>query len=47
MSNFFKFFKVLSIIANVAIIGGLIKDTYEKVSFRRDRNLTNLENDEV
>lgn len=39
-----KILRVLSIIANVAIISGLIKDTFEKVNFRREKTTaTDLE----
>ena len=39
-------FKILSVMANIAIITGLVRDTYHKVASKK-ASTTNIENDEV
>ena len=41
-----KLFNVLAIIANIAIVAGLVKDTYTRLTPKRENTVTNLEDDE-
>ncbi len=39
---------LLGIIANIAIVSGLVKDTADRIgSMRRKKTVTNIDNDEV
>lgn len=43
-----RILNLLGIIANIAIVSGLVKDTADKIgSMRRKNTVTNSENDEV
>jgi hypothetical protein len=41
-----RLFNALAIIANIAIVVGLVKDTYGRLATKRDISETNLEDDE-
>ena len=42
-----KVFNALAIFANIAIVIGLVKDTYDRLATKREETVTDLENDEV
>ena len=43
-----RILNLLGIIANIAIVSGLVKDTADKIgSMRRKNTVTNSENDEI
>ena len=41
-----RLFNALAIIANIAIVVGLVKDTYGRLATKREISETNLEDDE-
>ena len=42
-----KVFNALAIFANIAIVIGLVKDTCDRLATKREKTVTDLENDEV
>ena len=42
-----RLFNALAIIANIAIVVGLVKDTYGRLATKREKTVTDFDNDEV
>jgi hypothetical protein len=42
-----KVFNALAIFANIAIVIGLVKDTCDRLATKREKTVTDFDNDEV